>query len=84
MQPQTAKEPRKPKGTKSIQKYDSAVSEKEPIHCQPVAPCNDLQVRIANRAYERRGLELGSGSTSCVNPSGPPFSHVFRNADYRT
>ena len=52
MQPQTAKEPRKRKDTQSIQKYEPAVSEKEPVHCQPVSPCDDLQVRIANRAYE--------------------------------
>lgn len=52
MQSQTAKEPRKRKGTQSIQKQEPAVSEKEPVHCQPVSPCDDLSVRIANRAYE--------------------------------
>lgn len=52
MQPQTAKEPRKRKGTQSIQKQESAVSEKEPVHCQPVSPCDDLQARITTRAYE--------------------------------
>ena len=52
MQPQTAKEPRKRKGAQSIQNYEPAVSEKEPVHCQPVSPCDDLQVRIASRAYE--------------------------------
>ncbi len=52
MQSQTAKEPRKRKGTQSIQKQESAVSEKEPVHCQPVSPCDDLQARITNRAHE--------------------------------
>lgn len=52
MQSQTAKEPRKRKGTQSIQKQESAASEKEPVHCQPVSPCDDLQARITNRAYE--------------------------------
>ncbi len=52
MQPQTAKELRKRKGTQSIQKQESAVSEKEPVHCQPVSPCDDLQARITNRAHE--------------------------------
>lgn len=52
MKPQTVKEPRKRKSTQSIQKYEPAVSEKEPVHCQPVSPCDDLPVRIADRAYE--------------------------------
>jgi len=37
--------PPRPKGTHPIQKQ-------EPVHCQPVSPCDDLQVRIAQRAYE--------------------------------
>lgn len=52
MQSQTAKGPRKRKGTQSIQKQESAASEKEPVHCQPVSPCDDLQARITSRAYE--------------------------------
>ncbi|MDH4098253.1 MAG: DUF2934 domain-containing protein [Nitrospira sp.] len=52
MQPHTAKEPRKRKGAQSIQKQEPAVSDHEPVHCQPVSPCDDLQVRIAQRAYE--------------------------------
>lgn len=52
MQTQTAKEPCKRKSAQSIQKQEAAVSEKEPVHCQPVSPCDDLQARIANRAYE--------------------------------
>ncbi len=62
MQPQTAKEPRKRKGAQSIQKEETAVSEKEPVHCQPVSPCDDLHARIANRAYElhaERGYRQG-------------------------
>ena len=53
MQPQTVKEPRKRKGTQSTQLQEPTVSEKEPVHCQPVSPCDDLQARITNRAYER-------------------------------
>jgi hypothetical protein len=47
-----AKEPRKQKRDQSSQKQEPAVSEKESVHCQPVSPCDDLHVRIANRAYE--------------------------------
>jgi Protein of unknown function (DUF2934) len=25
---------------------------KEPVHCQPVSSCDDLQARITSRAYE--------------------------------
>ncbi|HSA87560.1 MAG TPA: DUF2934 domain-containing protein [Nitrospira sp.] len=63
MQPQIAKERRKRKGTQPIQKHGPTVSEKEPIHCQPVLPCDDLQVRIASRAYElhaERGYRQGN------------------------
>ena len=62
MKPRAEKEPRKRKSTQSIQKQESAVSEKEPVHCQPVSPCDDLQVRIAQRAYElhaERGYREG-------------------------
>lgn len=62
MQPQTAKDPRKRKSVRPIQEQKSAVSEKEPVHCQPVSPCDDLQVRIAQRAYElhaERGYREG-------------------------
>lgn len=34
----------------------------EPVHSQPVSPCDDLQVRIARRAYEihaERGYQQG-------------------------
>lgn len=62
MQPQAAKQPRKQKRDLSSQKHEPAVSEKEPVHCQPVSPCDDLQVRTANRAYElhaERGYRQG-------------------------
>ncbi|HMS86262.1 MAG TPA: DUF2934 domain-containing protein [Nitrospira sp.] len=52
MQPQTVKEPRKRKSAQSIQEKESAGSEKEPVHCQPVSPCDDLQARITSRAHE--------------------------------
>ena len=35
---------------------------KEPVHSQPVSPCDDLQARIAKRAYElhaERGYRYG-------------------------
>lgn len=54
MPPQGGKEPSKRKASRPIQKKKPpvAVTEKEPVHCQPVSPCDDLQVRIAQRAYE--------------------------------
>jgi len=52
MQSQATKEPRQRKGIQSIKKQETAASEKEPVHCQPVSPCDDLQARITNRAYE--------------------------------
>lgn len=59
---QPAKNPRKRKSARSTSKPEPAVSEKEPIHCQPVSPCDDLRVRIAQRAYElhaERGYREG-------------------------
>ncbi len=47
-----AKEPPKRKSVHSLQKQVQTVSEKPPVHCQPVSPCDDLHVRIAQRAYE--------------------------------
>lgn len=52
MPPRAAKEPPKRKGPRSIQKQEPSVSEQEPVHCQPVSPCDDLQARIVERAYE--------------------------------
>lgn len=62
MHTQPAKNPRKRKPVLPIQEQKSAVSEKEPAHCQPVSPCDDLHVRIAQRAYElhaERGYREG-------------------------
>lgn len=66
MPPQDAKEPSKRKASRPIQKKAPAtavaVTEKEPVHCQPVSSCDDLQVRIAQRAYElhaERGYREG-------------------------
>ena len=70
MKPPAAKEPPRRKGAQSIQRQEPAVTraaavavtEKEPVHCQPVSPCDDLQARIAQRAYElhaERGYREG-------------------------
>jgi len=62
MQPQTAKEPRKRKGTQSIQKPESAAAEKEPFHSQPVSSTDGVKARITDRAYElyaERGYRAG-------------------------
>ena len=40
----------------------SAAVAKDPVHGQPVSPCDDLQARIARRAYElhaERGYRHG-------------------------
>ena len=34
---------------------ESTAAEKEPVHSQPLSPCDDLQSRIAKRAYEIHG-----------------------------
>jgi hypothetical protein len=62
MPPQAAKEPHKRKSPRSIQKEEPSVSEQEPVPRRPVSPCDDLQVRIAQRAYElhaERGYRQG-------------------------
>lgn len=68
MQPHASKEPSKRKVARPSQKKGpavtppAAVTEKEPVHCQPVSPCDDLQVRITQRAYElhaERGYREG-------------------------
>lgn len=66
MPPHASKEPSKRKVSRSIQKKEPAVmpavTEQEPVHCQPVSPCDDLQARIAQRAYElhaERGYREG-------------------------
>ena len=62
MQRQPAKAPRKRKPVPPTEKHESTAQEKEPIHCQPVSPCDDLHVRIMQRAYElhaERGFREG-------------------------
>ena len=52
MRAHTTKEPRTRKVRESIQSGQPAVSEKEPVHYQPMCSGDDLQARIAKRAYE--------------------------------
>ncbi len=71
--------PRRKKHSESIHDRELAAPLKEPVHCQPVSPCDDLQARITNRAYElyvdhgyRQGRALddwleGSGRSSVSN-----------------
>lgn len=68
MPPPASKEPGKRKVSRSIQKKEPAVTravvatDKRPVHCQPVSPCDDLQARITQRAYElhaERGYREG-------------------------
>ncbi len=68
MQPHPSKEPSRRKVSRPIQKKEPAVTravaatEKGPVHCQPVSPCDDLQARITQRAYElhaERGYREG-------------------------
>jgi hypothetical protein len=52
----------KRKEARSLQKQEQPVSEKPPVHYQPVSPCDDLHIRIAQRAYElhaERGYQEG-------------------------
>lgn len=57
MKTQTVKEPVGRRQQVSRDPQPAAVA-KEPVHSQPVSPCDDLQVRIAQRAYE---LHAGRG-----------------------
>lgn len=64
MQSRAAKEPRRRKSSESIPSPSRELPPpgKEPVHCQPVSPCDDLRVRIANRAFElhaARGYRQG-------------------------
>jgi hypothetical protein len=54
-----AKEPRTRKVRETTKSGVPARSETEPVRSQPVSPSDDLQVRIAKRAYEIY-LERGS------------------------
>jgi hypothetical protein len=49
------------KVSESIQGREPTAPNTEPVHCQPVSPCDDSQVRIAKRAYDLY-LERGSRS----------------------
>jgi hypothetical protein len=44
-----------------VQSGEAAISESEPVHSQPGSPRDDIQARIAKRAYEIY-LERGSRS----------------------
>jgi hypothetical protein len=59
MREHTAKEPRTRKVRQATKSGEPALPETEPVHSQPVSPADDLQVRIAKRAYEIY-LERGS------------------------
>ena len=62
MKAHTAKEPRTRKVRQSMRSGEPALPETEPVHSQLVSPAEDLQVRIAKRAYEiylERGLRPG-------------------------
>lgn len=52
MRAHTAKEPPMRKVRESRQSGEPVVSENEPVHSQPVSSGDDLQARIAKRAYE--------------------------------
>ncbi|MBH0179551.1 MAG: hypothetical protein HP491_17245 [Nitrospira sp.] len=73
MPPRAAKELRKQKPADSLQKQESAVSEQEPVHCQPVSPCDDLHVHIAQRAFELQP----SGKISASNATRRNLSGSF-------
>jgi hypothetical protein len=62
MHAQPTKEPRRRRVRESQQSGEPAAPEKRPVHAQPVSPCDDLQARIAKRAYEihaERGYRYG-------------------------
>lgn len=52
MRPRAMPELPKRKRAESVQGRELPTPDKEPVHCQPVSPLDDLHVRIANRAYE--------------------------------
>jgi hypothetical protein len=62
MRASTTKEPRPRKNRQPVESGGSATLDKAPGHSQPVSPSDDLQVRIAQRAYElyaERGYRHG-------------------------
>lgn len=62
MRAEAAKEPRTRKARESAKKGAPALPEKEPVPGQLGSPCDDVNVRIARRAYElhaERGYQEG-------------------------
>ena len=62
MRTQTPKEPAGRQHQASTGTRQPAGPTREPVHSQPVSPCDDLQARIAKRAYEihaERGYRPG-------------------------
>ena len=62
MKGQTAREPSERQHRAPVRSRQPAGQTKESVHCQPVSPCDDLQARIAKRAYElhaERGHRYG-------------------------
>ncbi len=56
------KEPQSRKPRQPVQSTEGGLSGQTPVHYPPVSPCDDLQVRIAKRAYElhaERGYREG-------------------------
>ena len=69
----TAKEPRRRKVREPVQSGEPAVSENEPVHSQPVSPRDDVQARIAKRAYEiylERGSRFGYALNDWLEAEG--------------
>lgn len=59
MRAHATKEPRRRKVRESVEGGEAVVPPKDPVHGQPVSPGDDVQVRIAQRAYE---IYLARGS----------------------
>jgi hypothetical protein len=62
MKPEAVKQPRMPKVRESTKRSAPGLAAKEPVPSQPVSPCDDLHIRIAQRAYElhaERGYREG-------------------------
>lgn len=62
MRTPSGKEPQKRTSAEPVQSREPEVLEKESVHNQPIPPSDDLQARIANRAYEfyvERGYRQG-------------------------
>ena len=62
MRTEATKEPRPRKARQSAKATTPARPDREPAPSQPVSPCDDLHIRIAQRAYElhaERGYRQG-------------------------